>query len=199
MSRILNNFKDRDDKWVGSFTCYGKQYFTQVYTIWQDMNSRCTKGGYSQSVMPTYIGCSMGDNFKDFQFFAQWYTSQAGYGHKNMQLDKDILVKGNKIYDEHRCCLVPQALNTFLVRSESRTGEYPTGVSYRKNSGYYRAQIRVDGVTRLLGDYTNPALAKQAYDVAKINEALRWVARLENKEFVVDERVIESLRHWQPT
>ena len=44
------------------------------------------------------------------------------------ELDKDILVKGNKIYSPDTCCFVPKEVNTVFTKRQSKRGDYPIGV-----------------------------------------------------------------------
>ena len=58
------------------------------YSLWKNMLRRC----YSvktQSKQPTYIGCTVSDNFKDYSFFYKWVQQQVGFNLAGYQLDKD--------------------------------------------------------------------------------------------------------------
>ena len=50
-----------------------------------------------------------------------------------MQLDKDILNKGNKIYSPETCVFVPQRINNLFTKSNKIRGGYPIGVNYSQN------------------------------------------------------------------
>lgn len=54
----------------------------------------------------TYRGCSVCDEWLNFQNFGEWYDENY-YEVPNevMDLDKDILHKGNKIYSPDNCVL----------------------------------------------------------------------------------------------
>ena len=43
-----------------------------------------------------------------FQTFAEWCDVQIGFNNEGWHLDKDILVKGNKIYGPDFCAFVPE-------------------------------------------------------------------------------------------
>ena len=47
---------------------------------------------------------------------------------KKMCLDKDILIKGNKIYSQDTCIFVPKAINSLFTNRKRFRGEYPIGV-----------------------------------------------------------------------
>ena len=53
-----------------------------------------------------------------------------------MGLDKDILIKGNKIYSPETCIFVPQTINSLFVKRDNKRGESVIGVSLHKNSKY---------------------------------------------------------------
>ena len=41
----------------------------------------------------------------------------------SFQLDKDSLIKGNKVYSESTCVFIPQEVNSLLVKSTASRGE----------------------------------------------------------------------------
>ena len=89
---------------------------------------------------PRYRECSIVEDWLNFQKFAEWYYTQTGAGDKDYHLDKDILVKGCKVYSPETCCLVPQEINKLFTKREAKRGEYPIGVS-EFSEGVYRASM----------------------------------------------------------
>lgn len=178
-------------------TVEGKWANTKEYDLWAHMLQRCDKGGKYQIAHPTYDGCYAGDSFKDFQLFAGWCSNQIGFGLKGYQLDKDILIKENKIYSEITCVFVPQALNSFITIRKSSRGEHPLGVCWDNNASKYQSCVHTNGKKAHLGLFKTPEEAHQAYCTAKEAEAYRWYERLRDGEFVVDPRVIERMRTWK--
>jgi hypothetical protein len=195
----IDDFKCRVGMWAKAFSsdvgCKIK-YQTRSYRVWVGMCGRCADNMYMRKTRPTYIGCTMSDNFKDFQFFADWHTTQVGYYSDKYELDKDILFEENKIYSENTCVLIPASLNTFLCANDAIRGKLPQGMSFHKNSGKYLAQINKDGKGTHIGYYRTIDAAAAAYRLAKETEAKRWYDRLIDKEFIVDPRVIERMRTW---
>lgn len=183
--------------WMKYAVVNDKQYATKSYEVWMKMKSRCKINGSEQLKNPTYIGCTMSDNFQDFQFFAEWCQTQVGYGLPNYDLDKDILILGNKIYSECNCVFVPHHLNSFFNSNKAVRGAFPQGVDFHQPTSKYRASICIDKKQRHLGLFSTAKLASQIYVTAKEAEAKRWAARCEAGEFVVDPRVIERLKVWE--
>ena len=72
---------------------------TKEYVLWKDMLKRCYCEKYHLK-KPTYIGCEVSENFKNYSFFYEWCQNQIGFNNKDWQLDKDLLVKGNEVYSE---------------------------------------------------------------------------------------------------
>lgn len=132
---------------------------TYEHRAWKNMLSRCTMAKY-----PTYTGCSVCEDWLNFQSFAKWYTSQVGYG-KGWHLDKDLTVSGNKVYSPLGCALVPQEVNKLLLSRKASRGEYPLGVSLRGST--YSSSIRLNGKNTGLGVFPTQNLAFAAYKVAK--------------------------------
>lgn len=56
-------------------------------------------------------------------------------------LDKDILVKGNKIYSPETCCFVPQEINNLFTKRKSCRGTLPIGVKYIKENKKFSASF----------------------------------------------------------
>lgn len=196
MVTIIPDVKDEDGVWVKSVCISKTKYTTVSGKKWHQIQTRCKEGGRLQELEPSYIGCSMSDNFKDFQFFAAWHTLQVGYGIEGYQLDKDILLQGNKVYSEDTCVLVPQALNNFLLSRDAARGAFPQGVFWHKTKKKFIAQISTESSRKHLGAFNDVTEASQAYRAAKERHARKWYERLRDGEFVVDLRVVERLRTW---
>ena len=113
------------------------------YGIWGSMMSRAN--GSIEKRKPTYKDCSVSDTFKNHKSFHNWCMEQVGYGVEGYELDKDIILKGNKLYSEKTCCFVPKEINMLFVKTTSLRGKYPIGVSYNKTSGYFVSQTKMYG------------------------------------------------------
>ena len=145
---------------------------TRGYTIWQQMLFRCTEQGQAKN--QSYTGCTVSDNFKSYTFFYEWCNKQVGFGNKDDNgkswcLDKDILVKGNKLYSEDTCVFVPQRINTLLINSGAIRGEFPVGVTLDKRGTKYTARCCGADGRKVLGYFNTAEEAFHAYKVFKEN------------------------------
>lgn len=82
-----------------------------------------------------YNGVTVCKEWHNFQNFAKWYEENwESWMNNKWHLDKDILVKGNKVYSPTTCCFVPQEINLLLVKCKASRGDYPIGVTLTKNN-----------------------------------------------------------------
>lgn len=116
---------------------------TKEYTAWKNMLKRCfdeiTKIKY-----PTYKDVICCNEWLYFENFYEWLHSQPNFdkwldGDK-WAVDKDILIKGNKIYSPETCCLVPQNVNKLFLKKENARGDLPIGVARNRNG--FRAECK---------------------------------------------------------
>lgn len=169
----------------GSHKAFSDGKPTNAYFVWRSMIERCYSVEY-QLKYPTYSGCSVADEWHNFQDFAKWFYNNP-YNDKGYHLDKDILIKGNKVYSSGTCCLVPQELNKLLTSRGRARGVYPQGVSLKKGKNRFLSQISIEGKREHLGYFDCPNKAHQAYREAKEqgvkDMAVKWRDRVETKVF----------------
>lgn len=114
---------------------YNKASDKKVFIRWVGMIRRC----YSekeQEKHPTYKDVTVCEEWHNFQNFAEWFENNYI---EVFELDKDILVKGNKIYSPETCCFVPQEIN--LIFKKGGQNKYPTGIYYHKRDRLYNASL----------------------------------------------------------
>jgi len=171
---------------------------TKEYDLWKHMLHRCTEKNWIKN--PTYDNVNCSENFKHYSFFYEWIHRQEGFGRKDekgklWQLDKDLLVKGNKIYSEDVCVFVPQRINLLLTKRDASRGEYPVGVHRNTGNRKYMSKCsRGASKQTHLGSFNTPKEAFQAYKTFK--EALIKQVANEYKE-QLDPRAYEALMEYE--
>lgn len=105
------------------------------YKAWKNMLARCYSAKY-QEKQPTYIGCSVADEWLTFSNFKAWMEKQDFEG---KQLDKDLLVEGNKVYGPDMCVFVTPTVNNFTTDAGASRGEWLIGASWHKSSEKFLA------------------------------------------------------------
>lgn len=139
---------------------------TKAYSIWASMIQRCYNEKYLLK-RQTYLGCSVSKEFHNFSYFKLWCSKQIGFEESNYHLDKDLLVKGNKIYSPETCCFIPKEINSLLTTTNRSRGNTPLGVSKRQKSGNYEVTLCRDNKDSHLGTYSCPVQAFNVYKEAK--------------------------------
>lgn len=167
------------------------------YSVWRGVIARTLYPSRAKKV-PTYARATIEDSWKYFSNFKAWMETQNWAG---MELDKDILFKGNKHYGPNTCSFVPKQINTILRTNKKSRGRFPIGV-YFKNDVFrrkpYRACVMIDKKNKHLGNYSTPHEAHKAWQWEKANQiekALAWYAGLECFRTDVAEALTQ--RVWQ--
>lgn len=107
---------------VGSHIARFNNNKTEEYIKWFSMFVRCYDKKY-QEKQPTYIGCSISEEFHNYQNFAEWYAHYKYECAYPLEIDKDLLYEGNKLYSPATCCLIPKEINTTI---NSKRHDYRT-------------------------------------------------------------------------
>lgn len=102
------------------------------------MLTRCYSTKF-QERYPTYIGCTVAENWLTFSSFKAWMETQDWEG---LQLDKDLLFEGNKVYSPETCVFISPMVNTFTNDRAAKRGEWLIGVVLHKPAGKFRAHCR---------------------------------------------------------
>lgn len=160
----------------GEYTAKREGKSTKEYESWFYMLMRCYSSLY-QEKFPTYKGCSVCVEWHNFQNFAKWYNDNYyEVEGKRMELDKDILFKGNKVYSPSTCIFVPNNINTLFIKGDSMRGKYPIGVYFHKERKKFRAHCKgKNGEYVGLGEYETPIDAFNAYRKGK-KEIIKQIA-----------------------
>lgn len=91
---------------------------SKAYTTWYSMLSRCYSKR-TQKRQPTYVGCLVCPEWHNFQNFAEWFEDNYPTDGVDYQLDKDIKVKGNKVYSPETCLFVTSTENNIAANGKT--------------------------------------------------------------------------------
>ena len=160
---------------------------TKEYKLWHNMLVRCYSDS-SKKRRPTYEGCEVSDNFKSYEYFYEWCHKQIGFSNQDWHLDKDLLVKGNKVYSENTCVFLPKEINSLLTKREALRGEYLIGVSWDKRDMAFISRVRKNkGKSEYLGSFTTEIEAFNTYKVAKEafvkEQANNWKSQIDPRAY----------------
>ena len=142
---------------------------------------------------PTYRGCSVCDEWLRLSGFVPFW--EANYKPK-YELEKDILVKGNKVYGPDTACFVPRRINILLTRRQRFRGALPIGVGLSDSGNRYSASYDRDGKSTLVGYYDSAEKAFYAYKSAK-ESYIKEVAQDYFDRGLITERVKDALFRYE--
>ena len=178
---------------VGKYVSKTGDKHNKDYVTWRGIIERCYNEKF-QERHPTYIGCSVVEEWHNFQVFAKW--CEENYNPNFMEgwaIDKDIIIKGNKIYSPETCAFVPAEVNNIVLKSKSIRGDLPIGVS--KIDKFFKAAIKKGERNSIhLGAYNTPEEAFHAYKVAK-EEYIKEIA--DKWKDKINPKVYEALYNYQ--
>lgn len=136
----------------------GKQ--TKAYIKWKGMLERCYDEKRHKN-HPTYADCYVCKEWLNFQNFAEWfYKHYYECNGEKMCLDKDILIKGNKVYSPETCIFVPNNINVLFTKREKDRGKYPIGIRYCERDNALIVGCSVNGKMKHLGYFKSNEIEK---------------------------------------
>ena len=200
--------KDRFAPTVCNVGIVGDKYATKLngvplpqYVLWGNVLKRCYSDVYKKQ-RPTYKDCEVSDNFKSYEYFYEWCNEQIGFNCKDengklFNIDKDLLVKGNKLYSEDMCVFLPIEINAVLVKRDKMRGGCVLGVYKHKyyNEDKFVAQLNLNtGKAKYIGLYDTEIEAFNAYKEAKES----YLKELANKwKSQIDDRAYNALMNYE--
>lgn len=125
----VNTAADADGRKKRAWTC-------PFYSAWRSMLARCYERP-EKAYRPTYGACSVDSHWLEFSAFKSWMERQPWEGN---QLDKDLLVPGNKVYSSATCLFLSADMNKFLLECGALRGKYPIGVCWHKRVRKFAAK-----------------------------------------------------------
>lgn len=122
---------------VGKYVARKNNKPTPAYISWLHILERCYNEPQKHK-HPAYYGiATVCDEWLNYQNYAKWhYENYYSIDGERIHIDKDILIKGNKVYSPETCIFVPQRINMiFMSKQKSVDSDLPNAI-YRCKTGF---------------------------------------------------------------
>ena len=184
--KLLQGIGTNDADYAVTARVNGVRTMCPYYRTWHNMIHRCYNPNYKR-VNITYEDCTVYKAWHLFSTFSEW---MCGQDWKGKVLDKDLLIRGNKIYSPDTCLFLKQAINSLLIEGHKARGNYLAGITKHKKGGKYLAAISkgTSSTNNYIGSYSTEIEAHNAWRLAKS----RQLHNAANNE--VDTRIQKALR-----
>lgn len=182
----------------GDFSVTVNGIRTRTYATWAGMISRCYRTDNPK--YSTYEDCSVCEEWHNYQNFAAWLVNQVGWSsNEDWNLDKDIILEGNRLYSPETCAWVPRKINNILPSARKKLSSHPVGVWKSKTSGKFHAYCtnyagervflgsfdREDDALKVRVDYKNSVLR---------DAAMRWKGKIDDKVYI---KLLKGITHFE--
>ena len=150
-------------------------YFTRTRTwrTWCGIIRRTDKRDpkwLSQPGKEYYADCTLDPRWYELSVFKEWIEKWDDF--ENKQIDKDLLIPGNKVYGPDTCLMVRPIVNCWF--KPTCKGDLPRGVCWNpawkkgRSPNPYRAQITpIGGKRKSLGFYATIEEASAVFEKAR--------------------------------
>jgi hypothetical protein len=111
-----------------------------------------------------------------------------------MEVDKDILHKGNKVYSSDNCIFAPKSINNLFINAKASRGDLPIGIDRAKN-GTFRVRVRKmdKGRQSIIGYYDNIVEAFEVYKENKEKLIKETAYKYKDK---IPKKLYEAMMNW---
>jgi len=161
---------------------YSSKSNTKAYDKWIHMLLRSRS---NKELDACYHNTTVHEDWRSFQNFAEWAEQQVGFNSDDCELDKDILVQGNKEYGPDTCCFVPARINNLTT-----SGYLGGSVDKWGNWSFALCKLNEKITMRFKTQQEGHAWYKQAKE-AYVKEVA------DEYKNVLDSRVYDALYSWQ--
>lgn len=203
--KIMNDIRYKPDNWSARSmipVMCGRGYYgrddvdctSKTYLRWHDMMNRCYNTKFLEN-QPRYRGCSVCEEWWNFCNFEKWYNEHYyEIEDESMDLDKDILFKGNKEYSPVTCCIVPHSINTLILTNKKKRGELPLGIYYDCEKRKYCASMCYCGIQIKIGRFDTVEDAFARYKLYK-EDFIKDIA--EQYKGKIPDKVYQAMLNWK--
>ena len=169
------------------------------YLIWRKMLERCYDEKFKEK-RSTYENVTCCSEWLYYENFYEWLHSQPNFDKwlngERWAVDKDILIKGNKVYSPETCCLVPNNVNGLFVKQDRKRGILPIGVNKKGNKFQVYCHNPLTNKKECLGTFNTIEEAFYAYKQRK-EKIIRQVAESEYNNGNITEQCYKAMMNYQ--
>ena len=156
-----------DSSFQTSFYNGGLPVKHRAYSSWSNLLQSCYSPKFLEK-HPALSGYSVCDEWLYFSNFFKWWKDNYVEG---WEIDKDMLVTGNKIYSPETCVYIPESLNKFINLKSGLSSKYPIGA--HASGKKFQAEIRNElGVRTRIGRFDTAEEAHSAWLERKLLMAI---------------------------
>lgn len=165
---------------------------TELNNIYNNMYNRCYNDRVHE-LKPWYKDCTMCDEWLNDKYaFYDWVNDGNFYtieGQKAVELDHDILVKGNKVYSPETAIFCPKPINAFFGGlRKKKDNDLPLGVTQMKN-GLYKPQI-----AGYRGAFNT---IEEAFEIYKMHKEAKIMVMADEYVKRIPYRLYEAMLNWK--
>ena len=176
--------------------------FTKEYSTWSNILQRCYDKK-KQEKFPKYKGVTICKEWLYYPNFVMWCHNQSNWSKvigspKNFHIDKDILLKGNKLYSPDTCCFVPIGVNILFCKADAIRGDYPIGVSLESKGNHFRSRCNnpITGKQIAHSGFLTPESAFEQYKKDK-EMIIKQIAEIEYNKGNIIEKCYNAMLNYQ--
>lgn len=200
--KVMNDIRYQPDNWskeclapimcgIGYRGVLYESGSIESYLRWHDMMNRCYNEKFHEK-QPQYKGCTVCEEWLNYSNFKVWYDQNKIAGMK-LDLDKDILFKGNMVYSPETVAFVPHEINTLFVNGKKNRGDLPLGVYFDTSKGKYRAVMSYMGERKKIGTFDDVNSAFVRYKEYK-EDFIKKIA--EQYKDIIPYKIYDSMMNW---
>lgn len=176
-----------------------KKKINKEYRTWADMLRRCYDEKYKEKYQ-TYKNVTCCKEWLLYENFYEWLHSQENFDEwlngERWAIDKDILVKNNKMYSSETCILVPPNINGLFLKCNATRGNLPIGVKRHGNSFQAKCMNPFTNKTISLGCYKTPVEAFLVYKPFKEN-IIKQIAEIEYVKGNITKQCYDAMMNYE--
>lgn len=160
-----------------------------AYLIWKGMLKRCYEPVGNNI---SYKGCTVCEEWHYYPNFKMWYEDNSYDIDEELNIDKDILVNGNKIYSPTTCMIVPKFINGIFINSTN--GNFVKKTINKNNTISYNSTLSTKYGRINLGTFKTQEDSFNSYKQAK-EKYIKEVADLYKDK--IPQKLYDAMYRWE--